>query len=235
MNPAVPRSCAHRRVGWRWRSFAVICLAGTTGPWLHAAIEWQQKLVEVSTTFKQQDVIAQFVFRNAGDRPVTIRSVDAACDCTMIDLEKKTYAAGESGRMNVIFEIGDYMGRHDAHILVITDTPAVPPTELVLRINIPEYFRLEPRMAIWRIGSEAQEKTIVCSARENQSVQVTAVYSSDPSVATRIETIEAGRKYAIHLKPASTASHIAATIQMHVAIADVGTRILNAYAYVKEP
>jgi hypothetical protein len=201
----------------------------------YAGIEWQQKTIEAAAGFNQQDVKAGFVFRNTGDRPVTITSVNSNCDCTTAELEKKTYAPGESGRINVMFEIGDYTGQHDAHILVTTDTPSVPPTDLVLRVGIPEYLRLEPRITQWRVGGDAAAKTIVCTALEKQSIDVTEVQSTDPSMITHIEALERGRKYAIHLQPTSTANYVVATIQLRVAIAGVGTRIVQAYAYVKGP
>jgi hypothetical protein len=228
--------CRRAAGGWqRWG--LTLALAAFAWPALVAqgAIEWPQKTIELSTSFKQQDVKAGFVFRNTGDRPVTITSVNSNCDCTTAELEKKTYAPGEEGKINVMFEIGDYMGIHDAHILVTTDTPSVPPTDLILRVHIPEYLKLEPHMAVWHIRGEPEEKTLVCAAVAHESVWLTEAHSSESTIAARIETIEAGRKYLVHLRPASTANHVVATIQMRVDVEGVGTRILNAYAYVTGP
>jgi hypothetical protein len=232
--PAAGPTSGHRVAWRRYRGLLGAVLALGAVP-AQAAIEWPQKIIERSTTFKQEDVKANFVFRNTGDRPVTITSVNSNCDCTTAELEKKTYAPGEAGQIIVMFEIGDYTGEHDAHILVTTDTPGVAPTDLILRLHIPEYLRLEPRMAIWHIGSEPREKTIMCAAVAGETVRLTEAHSSDPAVTVRIETVAAGRKYVIHLVPTSTTSHIVATIQMRMAIDGVGTRIVNAYAYVTGP
>jgi hypothetical protein len=227
------------RSSGRWQRWGLtLALAAAFGwPSLAArgVIEWQQKTIELSTAFKQQDVKAGFVFRNTGDRPVTITSVNSNCDCTTAELDKKTYAPGEGGKINVMFEIGDYMGIHDAHILVTTDTPSMPPADLILRVHIPEYLRLEPHMAVWHIAAEPDEKTLVCAAVAHESVWLTEAHSSDVGVTARIETVEPGRKYLVHLRPASTATHVVATIQMRVDVEGVGTRILNAYAYVTGP
>jgi hypothetical protein len=217
--------------------------AGVIAAWLIGAttasaagmLEWRQKTVEVATTFKQQDVKSAFIFRNTGDAPVTITSVNSNCDCTTAELEKKTYAPGEGGQINVMFEIGDYMGSHDSHILVTTDTPSAPTSDLILRVQIPEYLRLEPHMAIWHIRGEAQEKTLVCSAVAAESVWLTEAHSSDAAVSTRVETVTPGRKYLVHIRPSSTDTHIVATIQMQVAVDGIGTRVVNAYAYVTGP
>jgi len=40
--------------------------------------------------------VASYSFRNATAAPVTITQAVATCDCTLIDLAKKTYASGES-------------------------------------------------------------------------------------------------------------------------------------------
>lgn len=213
---------------------AAVALAFATAG--HAAgLEWRQTLIETSATFQQTDVKADFVFRNTSSRPVTITSANASCDCTTAELEKDTFAPGETGRMHVIFEIGDYTGQHDAHVLVTTDVPGERPTDLVLRTRIPEYVVVQPHRAIWHVGETAPAQTILCTAAKDQSVTITGVYSSDPDVVAQLETIEPGRRYAIHLKPTSTTRHLAATIQMHAAIAGVGQRILNAYAFITGP
>ena len=48
--------------------------------------------------------VASYPFRNATAAPVTITQAVATCDCTLIDLAKKTYAPGESGVLVVRFD-----------------------------------------------------------------------------------------------------------------------------------
>jgi len=55
-------------------------------------------------------VEAGFAFRNAGDAPVTITGVRTSCGCTAAALEQKTYAPGESGRIDVRFGFGARTG-----------------------------------------------------------------------------------------------------------------------------
>jgi hypothetical protein len=222
-----------RRFSWFG---ATLGFAAGIAPALTAAgLEWAQPVIETNAAFEQTDVKASFAFHNASDRRVTITSVNATCDCTTAELEKKTYAPGEKGRIDVMFEIGDYSGEHDTHILVSTDIPSEPPSDLVLRVHIPEYLRVLPRKAIWSVGADASEKTITCTAATAQSVKMIEVNSSDPDLVARIEERKAGRDYVLHLQPRSTARQLAATIQMSVAIEGVGTRTFNAYGYVTGP
>ncbi len=61
-----------------------------------------------------------FEFKNTSNRAVTITGLDTSCSCTLAELEKRIYAPGESGRVHVMFEVGDQTGlqrglryRHD--------------------------------------------------------------------------------------------------------------------------
>ena len=215
---------------------AAVFFAGSFPRALSAGgLEWTHTIIEATATFEQTDVKAAFVFRNASDRPVTITSVNSSCDCTTAELAKKTYAPGESGRIDVMFEIGDYSGDHDAHIMVSTDIPSLPPTDLILRTHLPEYIRILPRKVIWTTGSDASEKTIRCVAAANRSVSIAEANSSEADFSVRVEVLKDGRDYLLHILPKSTARHLAATIQMQVVIAGVGTHTVNAYAYVTGP
>ena len=220
-----------------YRLFIVLLIVAMVAQFGFCAggLSWKKQAMDLSADFGQQDVTAGFEFKNTSDHPVTITTLDTSCSCTLAELEKRTYAPGESGRIEVSFEAGDQVGLQQEYIFVATDEPQAEPVRLLLKVNIPEYLKMEPRMVFWAVGSKPVEKIITCTAQARQSITLAGAQSTDPEVAAQIETVIPGLQYRIHLKPVSTVMHVAATIHLQAGIAGVGPHVFNAYAYITGP
>jgi hypothetical protein len=216
--------------------FIGLLLSFTTLPQAKAAgLTWDNDTLTVDADADQKEVRAEFPFHNEGDRPITIESVTTSCGCTTAALDKKNYAVGESGKIQVVFTIGERTGKQEKLITVQTDDPRKTEPELLLRIYVHAYLDFEPHALVWKVGGETTEKTIVCTALLPAAVVLTAAHSCDPVFTTRIETVEPGRKYLLHLKPASTAAELNAPILMSFIITGAhGTqsRSINAFACI---
>ncbi|HXA14924.1 MAG TPA: DUF1573 domain-containing protein [Opitutaceae bacterium] len=214
--------------------FVALILSLTALPRVGATgLAWEKNVIEVSANPDQQEVKAEFPFRNEGNRPITIQSITTSCGCTTAALDKKSYAPGEGGKIQVTFTVGERTGTQEKYITVQTDGPGQPAAaELLLRINIHAYLAFEPHILFWKVEGEATEKTITCTALLPTPVVLTAASSDNPAIITRIETVEPGRKYYLHLKPTTTAEKLNATIQMNFAIAGSPSRTFSAYASI---
>jgi hypothetical protein len=214
-------------------SFAALPQAGAMG------LAWDQDTITVDAGPDQKEVRAEFSFHNDGDRPITIESITPGCGCTTASLDKRIYAVGESGKIQVVFTVGERTGLQEKSVLVQTDDPRrTEPVELSLRINIHAYLDFEPRALLWDVGSDAAEKTITCTALLPAAVVLTEAHSANPAITTRIETVEPGRKYLVHVKPVSTAEPLNVAIPMSFTITgDRGaeSRSFNAFACVTGP
>jgi hypothetical protein len=102
-----------------------------------AGLQWEREAVEVTARPGQKVVHAEFPFRNAGDRVVTITSVETSCRCTTADTAKKSYAPGERDAVLVDFTVGANEGVVDKTVTVTTDGPETKPVVLAMRITIP--------------------------------------------------------------------------------------------------
>jgi hypothetical protein len=121
------------------RALALLALAGVLGssPARAAGLKWERESVDVAALPGQKVVHAEFPFRNAGDRTVTILSVETSCRCTTADTAKKSYAPGEGDAVSVDFTVGANEGVVDKTVTVTTDGPEARPFVLSLRIRIP--------------------------------------------------------------------------------------------------
>ncbi len=100
-------------------------------------LQWERDHIEVATKEGQKVVHVTFPFRNSGDKPVTIVSVDTSCRCTSAETAKDTYAPGEKGILAVEMKIGGQEGVVDKSVTVTTDGAEPAPFVLSLRVTIP--------------------------------------------------------------------------------------------------
>jgi hypothetical protein len=218
--------------GLLW-SFAALPQAWAFG------LAWEKDTITVDADPDQKEVRAEFSFHNDGDRPITVESVTPGCGCTTATLGKKTYAVGESGKIQIVFTVGERTGLQEKSILVQTDDPRMTePVELLLKVNIHAYLDFEPHALFWNVGDEPTEKTIACTALLPAAVVLTEAHSANPAITTRIETIEPGRKYLLHVKPTSTATEFNAPIPLSFTITGAqGTqsRSFNAFVSIAKP
>lgn len=109
-----------------------------------AGLAWERQLAEASAQPGQKVVHATFPFRNAGDRVVTITSVETSCHCTRAETSKRSYGPGESDAVSVDFTVGGWTGVVDKEVTVTTDGAEAKPVVLTLRVTILEAAAAKP-------------------------------------------------------------------------------------------
>ena len=197
---------------------------------------WQNPEADVVVNDPEQaNTKTDFAFRNASNRPVTVVKLTTSCGCTTADLGKKTYAPGESGKIAVTVATAGRTGTSERFVYVGTDErpPDDTPTKLTVRLDIREYLSIEPRMVFWSRGDAGTEKAITCTAGTTRSVTIAKLQADRPDFAFRIETVEAGRKYLILLKPVSSDKAAFAVLTLVADVSGVGPRVFKAAASVK--
>jgi hypothetical protein len=198
------------------------------------ALGWKQKTIELSAHARQEKVETAFAFKNSSNKPVTIQSITASCDCTVPQLDKKIFAPGESGELKAVFKIEGRVGRQEKTITVTTDEDDRGPTVLTLRVNIPELFDVKPRLVLWRTGEETTEKAVDIYLAMNEPVKVTETKSEDPTIETRLETVVSNRQYRLFLKPISTTRTLRTVISVKTqTLQTEQIQSFNIYAHVK--
>src|ERR1700720_3929870 len=136
-------------------SFGLLFLFTALPQAMAFGLAWDKDTLTVDAGPDQKEVRAEFPFHNDGDRSITIESITPGCGCTTASLDKKTYAVGESGKIQVVFTVGERTGLQEKYIMVQTDDPRkTEPVELLLRINIHSYLHLEPHALFWNVGDE---------------------------------------------------------------------------------
>jgi hypothetical protein len=194
---------------------------------------WENEKLSLVAQPEQTELTAEFNFKNIAAHRVTIISVKPSCGCMTPSVSKNTLEAGETGRIEVLFKIGDRTGQLEKTIAVITDEPGAEPTQLTLRTKILRYLAVEPNIVFWAVGGDASEQTIMCTAQSDHAISIKGLKCSLPDIVSRIDAIEPGAKYAVRLRSAPRLEHATALIEIAVEVAGVGPKVVQAYAYFR--
>lgn len=106
-----------------------------------------------------------FKFSNTSEQTVNILDIKSSCGCTVPNLEKRTYAPGESGEIKAVFTIGSRVGNQKKRIGVKTDDTEEMIT-LLLETNITEPVKIRPRFVLWSDETTAKEVTITIDSED---------------------------------------------------------------------
>jgi hypothetical protein len=100
-------------------------------------LQWDFDHIEVAAKKGQTAVQVAFPFRNVGDKPVTIVSVETSCRCTSAETAKDAYAPGEKGTLAVEMKVGGQEGVVEKSVTVTTDGAEPKAFVLSLRVTLP--------------------------------------------------------------------------------------------------
>ena len=145
-------------------------------------LSFKETVVPVKVAPDQDSITASFPFTNTSGGPVTISKIHVSCDCTTAGAKdnKLTYAPGESGVISAVMKTGNFSGTVDKDMTVHANGSAY---KLVIRAQIPDIIRMEPRKLEWTRGEAPAPKTI----------------NYEPV------TVKKGKEYKIIVTPRSTA------------------------------
>ena len=137
-------------------------------------LSFKEMVVPVKVAPAQDSITAAFPFTNTSGVPVTISKINVSCDCTTAGVtdNKLTYAPGESGTVTAVMKTGNFSGTVDKDMTVHANGSAY---KLVIRAQIPDIIRMEPRKLEWTKGAPATPKTIHITISKELPVNLTTV------------------------------------------------------------
>lgn len=192
-----------------------LALAVASSAW---ALEWSQTEVRQQSAPGQKIAEASFAFRNAGDQPVHIFSVQPSCDCVTAKAPKNVYAPGEAGNIAVSFALDGREGPQEKIVTVTTSDAPKRPTTLKLFVEIGEPVAIAPRLLIWQVGENTVEKAFVITVSRPDETALGNVQAADESFGSRIEKLPTLGSYRVWVKPATTARLAQTTIRLNATV-----------------
>jgi hypothetical protein len=177
--------------------FFILALASTA----RAQLRWEERSLEFHPTLADTQVVAEFHFTNAGNKPVTIKNLATSCGCTTATMEKNhVYAPGGKGTITAVYDIGGRNGLQKASVYVYTSDGAEPDATLQLTIAIPKLLEIDTVFLNWQPGEALKPKTVNIKVLGDYPVHSLAVSRPDWSVKAQIKPL-GNRNYQLVITP----------------------------------
>lgn len=125
---------------------------------------WENQSVDLRAKPSDRQMSAVFRFKNTGNFPVTVTTLQPSCGCTTAELTKRTYLPTEAGEIKAVYTLNGVTGEQRKFITVTTDDATAKTVQLNLHINVPELLTCTPRMLLWHMNGNVDEKFVVISA-----------------------------------------------------------------------
>lgn len=216
------------------RTFIAILALGLAFPTLtRAALTWSNTTISGASKPLQKTIDVAFPFRNTGNTPVTIRDVQTNCDCLVAGADQKIYLPGQAGLVVARFAVGERTGAYERRITVTTDDSPAHAQHLLVHIEVPELASLSNKVREWSVGSAPAEQAVDIVVTDSIRIDFTNTLVSANTFRARLETVEAGRRYRVHISPVNTAETASVAVRV-IGTAETGERIVvSAYANVR--
>ena len=177
--------------------------------------------------------VASYSFRNATAAPVTITQAVATCDCTLIDLAKKTYAPGESGVLVVRFDPTGRSGTVSRTISVVTHEPGAQPQLPKLTAELPEVLSFTPRDLSWAAGEKPEAKFLDVLVNVREGLELAAAWANQPDFKVELVTVAPRTHYRVKVTPPEGAKPQQAVVLLRAVGPQPAGTGLTFYARVK--
>jgi hypothetical protein len=158
--------------------------------------------------------------------------VESNCDCLDAAADRQVYPPGSTGMIKTSFTVGDRLGLYERRIKILTDA-SPEPIRLLVRIEVPELVVLTPRSVAWKLHEAVAEKSVELEVIPGVLIDFTRVQPTSGSFAARLETIEAGRRYRVYLRPPETTQPANAAFRIFGRAASGQDVIVSAYGNVR--
>jgi hypothetical protein len=130
----------------------------------------------------------KFKFKNEGTGLLKISEVTKTCGCTVFTLEKKDYAPGESGAIDVGYNADKGNGPRTRHLFVLSNDPVNPRIDLTIKAAIAQKISYEPEKLDYTLrGEKAGMLELTVKSTDEQSFSITGFNSTGDAVAIEFD------------------------------------------------
>lgn len=183
----------------------------------HAAfggLIWETTYREVRIPAGQKEVLSDFAFKNTGDSPVNISSLQTSCGCTVAKVDQKDIPPGGTGAVHVRFDVGGRKGEQVKSVIVKTSDRTKQ--TLILRVFVQESVSFSQKEFVWNSGTLPTEKESIIEVDPASGARILGVESQNDQFDARLEEMESGRRYRLVVTPHSTENAVAGSVKICV-------------------
>ncbi len=160
--------------------------------------------IELKPKPEDEEVEAVFKFRNAGDKPVKILSLESACSCLSAELDKAEYQPGEEGTGTARFKVSTFVGRHEKYVIATTNDPDQEEWRINFILDVPTVVEIKPKTLQWHLGDEPSPKSCLVQFTGEELTKIVKITATRENVNFDWKELKEGREYLVTVTPKTT-------------------------------
>jgi hypothetical protein len=143
----------------------------------------------------------KFKFKNEGAGVLKISDVTKTCGCTVPTLEKKEYAPGEEGTIDVIYNADKASGAKIRHLYVLSNDTNNPRIELTIKASVAQKIVYEPEKLDYTLrGENAGVVTLTLHSVDDQNFAITGFSATGNAVSAAFDPNQKAAKFVLKTK-----------------------------------
>jgi len=166
-----------------------------------ADLKFEAEKVELKAKASDEVLKAQFKFKNDSKEEIEITDISVGCTCLKPRSNKKIYAPGESGVVDVDFTLGSFTGYQEKLLTVITEGQR---TQLRVGVQIPNVIVITPTVLDWTVGEKAAPKSFKVVVEHDEPINVTDAICKREGFEVEVKEVKKGREYEVVVTPPNT-------------------------------
>lgn len=187
------------------------------------------------------EIIRQnFAFKNTGNRPLEIRSVQPSCGCTTAGEWSKIVAPGQTGAIPIQLSTTNFKGPIHKTVTVVSSALNSPVTTLYLNGEVWVPVSLNPPYLYFSLvtgRAEAASRTARIQNNTDEPMEILGVESSSDSIQAEVRTITPGKEYELVASVNGKLSAVSSqgTVKIKTSAKESPVLEVKVYAHMQDP
>ncbi len=215
--------------------FKLLILSLLTFTTLRAELLWENVFQKYKAGINEAKVDFVYKFKNIGKTSITITKVQPSCDCTFAKIPKTTYKPNESGEISVSFDMSTRTGLQKKEILVESTDSKTPVITLAFEVDIPQPFKISPRLVFWTLGEKISSKKSVITIDKSYDVKLELQEASFHHFFIKMNEIKKDEIYELEVKATDTSHADSISVEIPILIDDKPSKPATIYIEIKDP
>ncbi len=173
------------------------------------SLHFESDKVEVDAGPGDDTVEVMFTFRNDREQPVEVISVLSNCGaCLVAEATEGEIAPGASAEIRAVFRTGRFSGTANQHLNAVFRSGGETFRRVLnVAVTIPEVVVIDPPTIRWDISGELNEQHFTVRMALDEPIHLLQASVSREEFSLRIEEVEEGRLYRVHVTPSGEFPH----------------------------
>lgn len=152
--------------------------------------------------------VCEYTFQNVGTETLVIERIQSTCGCSVPRLDKKEYAPGEKGTIEVRFHAPTSKGTTTKHLYILSNDPETPRAQLELRATVSVKVTIEPEeMSLMLNQPNAGLSPITIKSTDGKKFAITKFTSTNNAISCEFDPTQKATEFT--LKPVADPNRLA--------------------------